>query len=113
MFRSLELTASGLFSDELMFVVHSLRSDYRAPAILDDSLVVSTRVLQCGRAFVLLAQPIYRSAPTTAEKTADSGELLCRGEVKIACVKRDNVRPRRLPQDIYRALSEVSSQNCV
>lgn len=110
MFRSLDLTASGLFSDQLMFVVHSLRSDYRAPAVLDDSLLVSTRILQCGKAFVLLEQIIYRQqelAPVT-EKSAYNRELLCRGEVKIACVGRDTLRPRRLPATMYNALSEVS-----
>jgi len=108
MFRSLDLTASGLFSAELMFVVHSLRSDYRAPAVLDDQLLVSTRVLQCGKAFVLLEQNIYRQQAGVAEEIRDNRELLCRGEVKIACVRRDTLRPRRLPMDIYHALMEVS-----
>ena len=110
MFRGLALTASGLFSDELMFVVHSLQSDYRAPAILDDRLLVSTRVLQCGKAFVLLEQNIYRLQAGTdgSEKINDNRELLCRGEVKIACVRRDTLRPRRLPADIYSALNNVS-----
>jgi len=108
MFRSLALTASGLFSDELMFVVHSLKSDYRAPAVLDDQLLVSTRVLQCGKAFILLGQDIYRLAVGRIEKNDDKRELLCRGEVKIACVRRDTLRPRRLPADIYSTLNSVS-----
>ena len=39
--RQLGFGKAAIFADQLMFVVHSLTINYRAPAVLDDYLSIS------------------------------------------------------------------------
>ncbi len=74
----------------LMFVVASARVDYLRPARLDDTLEVGVSVRRRARASLTLDQPVHR----------DDGELLCRGEVRIACIDAAGLRPRGLPTEL-------------
>ena len=98
--RSFGYDRHFIFNADLMFVVHSIRCDYVKPARLDDQLAATVRVTQFGKTFLTMEQNIYNQ---------HSEELLCRGEVKIACVDRATIKPKRIPTEMLNALSSESS----
>lgn len=94
--RSLGYGREFIFTSDLMFVVHSINSEYVKPARLDDELFATVRVIAAGKTFLTMEQNICLQ---------QDGELLCRGVVKIACVDRETVKPRRIPPEIVRRLA--------
>ncbi len=70
-----------------LFVVSRLKVDYRVPARFNDALTVDVRLLRRGPASLQLGQHIHR----------EPRELLCRGEVRIACLHADSLRPHAIP----------------
>lgn len=80
---------------EALFVVHSVQIRYRAPARLDEQLTVSVVPQRVTPASVLFSQCVYRDA-----------QRLCDAEVRIACIGRDDFRPLRMPDRLYRILSD-------
>lgn len=97
--RSLGYGREFIFNRDLMFVVHSINSDYVKPARLDDELFATVRVKAAGKTFLTMEQNIYLQPQL---------DLLCRGEVKIACVDRSSIRPRRIPKEIIDMLAQPS-----
>jgi len=93
MMRALGFGKDYIFTHDLMFVVRDVALRYRRPARLDDELEATARVLALGGASMRLQQAVRRD-----------GEVLAEGEVMIACVARDGVKPRRLPQDMQQCL---------
>lgn len=88
-FRHKGFEKPALFRENLMFVVHSLRIDYKRPARLDDLLAVTAKVVKAGKTFFIMEQTVRRG-----------DELLCAAEVKVACVTRDALRPSLIPDDV-------------
>ncbi len=80
--------------DRVLFMVHAITVRYHRPAVLNDLLEVSARVGASGRASVAFVQRVERD-----------GALLVEGEVRLAMVGRDTLRPVRLPSAL-RALLE-------
>ncbi len=72
----------------LMFLVRRIKLDYLAPARLDDSLVVLTRLLTLRPASVLLRQTFFREG---------EGQALADAEVLLVSVRADGGRPRPVP----------------
>ena len=70
----------------VMFVVRSAKLDFLQPAHLGDALDVTVEVLRRRPASVTLHQQV-----------TSSGEILCTGEVRLACVELLSMRPRPLP----------------
>ncbi len=103
--RSLGYGKQSIFNSELMFVVSSLESEYIKPAQLDDELAATAQVIKLGKAYMVMEQKVYRE-----NETDDERELLCRGEVKIACVDRNTIRPKRIPEAMVAAVT-VSTNN--
>jgi len=93
----------GIFTEQLMFVVHSVAVDYHKPARLDDELFATARILSRGAAQMRFEQRILRGSEPHSESL--SHEVLCSGEVKIACVDRRTLKPRRIPNALLAALS--------
>lgn len=93
-----------IFNADLMFVVHSLHCEYIKPAQLDDELIATAELVQAGKANLLLAQQVYRLSGSGAG-TSNKKELLFRAEVKLACVKRQSLKPQRIPADMLAAVS--------
>jgi len=98
MMRSLSYDKNSIFADELMFVVHSVKADYIAPAKLDDALEVTANVLKVGAAYILFEQKVLLD-----------GETLCCGEVKIVCVDRITMKPRALSKAMQQVLKNTIS----
>ena len=109
--RSLGFGKPFIFNSHLMFVVHSLNSEYIKPARLDDELIATAQVIKSGKAFLLMQQQVYRTTTGAAatDSTATTGntamELLCRAEVKLACVDKQTVKPQRIPDEMLKVLT--------
>lgn len=89
--RCLGCEQSALLSvdDEgLVFVVHRMEIDFKAPARMDDILTVLTRTEKAGGAKMVLTQEIRRGET-----------LLIAAKVVIAVINKHG-RPRRLPETI-------------
>jgi len=79
--------------ENVMFVVHSVDVRYQRPARLDDELTATARITESGAAQLLFEQRILRGA-----------EPLCAGFVRVACVDRQTLKPRRIPKSLLAAL---------
>ncbi len=92
--RCLGCEQSALLSvdDEgLVFVVHRMEIDFKAPARMDDVLTILTRTEKAGGAKMVLTQEIRRG-----------DALLIAAKVVIAVINKHG-RPRRLPDNIATA----------
>lgn len=83
-----------IFTEDLMFVVHSIDVRYQRPARLDDELMATARIVDNGAAQLLFEQRILRGA-----------EEICIGSVRIACVDAATLKPRRIPSVLLKALT--------
>jgi acyl-CoA thioester hydrolase len=77
-----------------IFVVGSTSLRYHRPARLDDSLLVTARLAQLGRATMTFEQQALRGR-----------ELLADGEIRIGCVDGQSFQPRRIPPALLDRLS--------
>ena len=87
--RALGVSQSSLERERgVLFMVLHVQVDYRAPARLDDELIVSCRATPEGRASAIFEQTIHRA----------DGELLIEGRVRVVCVDAKSLRPRRMSE---------------
>ena len=73
----------------VVFAVRRASIDYLQPARLDELLDVSLMLKKRGRASLLFEQQVRRG-----------DELLCQGEILLACVDADSFKPTAIPQTI-------------
>ena len=78
----------------LIFAVRQIAVDYLRPALFNQSLRVSVRLMKLGAASLHFEQAIVNEA----------GVMLCQGNVRIACLDADSFRPRPLPKPIVAEL---------
>lgn len=93
--RSLGFENPAFWGEDLIFVVHSLSVKYRKAARLYDDLVVSAQGVQHGRAYFVAKQTVFRG-----------DELLCEGEVKVACADRETMKPAAMPRALISKIFE-------
>ncbi len=91
--RSLGFGKEFIFNTDLMFVVRDVALTYLAPARLDDELTATASVVKSGAAYIDLAQTVKRG-----------DEELVRGEVKIVCVDKNKLTPRKMPAEVLAQL---------
>jgi acyl-CoA thioester hydrolase len=97
--RSLGFAQSELVKDPgVIFVVTNINLDYRRPARLDDSLLVTCDLIPEGAASMTFAQRISRGE-----------EVLVEGTVRVACLDAQSFRPRRLPAELVNAFAVKES----
>lgn len=77
----------------VLFVVRSTAVDYRAPARLDDELTIVSCVERLGRASVDFMQAAWRG-----------DALLATGNIRVACVAQNALRPLPIPGHVHAAL---------
>ena len=96
--RSLGIEQQSLKdSTGCLFVVTETTLRYHRPARLDDELIVTTSMIETGRASMTVEQ----QALLTKEHIGISQPaLLCEGTVRIGCVDSASLRPRRIPSSI-------------
>jgi acyl-CoA thioester hydrolase len=83
-----------------MFVVSEAQLRYLRPARLDDSLVITARLQEAGRASLTMHQQALLTPPDAAPV------LLCEATVRIGWVHAASMRPARIPDSL---LSQLSS----
>jgi acyl-CoA thioester hydrolase len=81
-----------------MFVVGDAQVRYIKSAKLDDELMVTTSLLDGGRASMTIHQQAW--LVTVSEKT-----LLCEATIRAGWVNASTLRPDRIPQPILHALT--------
>ncbi len=92
-FRAMGYKKAAFPDNFSMFVVTEVSLKYLRPARLDDELQVSVELKSLGAAKLLFEQWIERD-----------GERLCGGEITVACVDSDALRPQRIPPAIRESL---------
>ena len=86
--RSHGYSNAGLMKEfGVLFVVRSMKLDYLRPALLDDMLEVTAKVVEIGRSRLNLLQTVRRA-----------DELLTEGEVHLVCVSRETFKPVSVPE---------------
>ncbi|WP_299982629.1 tol-pal system-associated acyl-CoA thioesterase [uncultured Pseudoteredinibacter sp.] len=95
--RSNGFDKAAVGGDGQLMVVHSANINYRKPARLDDELKITAKVVQLRRSYLVFAQQVWRQS---------DNELLCEGEVKVACVDADTMKPKAMPRVIQEALGK-------
>jgi acyl-CoA thioester hydrolase len=78
-----------------MFVVSETSVRYRAPARLDDELLVTAQLESGGRASLIIGQRAL---------LARDGTLLAEGTIRIGWVEAGSLKPGRIPAVILQAL---------
>ncbi len=99
MMRSLGYGKDYIFNHDLMFVVRDVAVTYLRPARLDDELEATASVAGLRGATMVLHQSVRRG-----------GEVLAQGEVTIACVARNGVKPRRIPAEMVSSLRGLQQE---
>ena len=80
----------------VVFVVHRVEIDFLRPARLNDALAVTVEVLDRGAARLALRQAILRD-----------DELMPDARVTLACVDKEALRPRRIPDALAASLENT------
>ena len=75
--------------EDFMFVVRGADIRYFQPARMDDALSASAQVQSLGRASLVFHQEIRRG-----------DTVLASGRIDIACVRRSDMKPRALPEQL-------------
>ncbi len=79
-----------------IFVVTDVEAKFRAPARLNDELIVTAALTRLSRASFEIEQNIYRNNI--------DGELLIKGHVKAAYIDADTMKPQRVPSEIFEGI---------
>jgi len=95
--RHLGFEQDALMRDPgVLFAVRRVELDYLLPARFNERLEVHSRIARLAGASLDFAQTVVR---------LDDGAELCRGVVRVACLRADDLRPARLPAAIKRRLT--------
>ncbi len=94
--RSRGVSVSELAAQGYIFPVIRLEIEYRAPAVHDDLVRVTTEVLAVGKTSFTLGQQVVRVL---------DGKLLADGRLTLVCTTPD-LKARRLPEELIAALRE-------
>ncbi len=80
----------------VIFVVAATSLRYLAPARLDDLLTVTVEPEPAGRASLVVRQRALRG-----------DTLLAEGEIRIGCVRANDLKPQRLPDAVVQAITSA------
>ena len=92
LFRVLGFPKPATIADGLLLVVASANVKYLVPAKLDDELKVTADVRKLARTYLIIKQKVFRDSI-----------CLCEAEIKVACVDREKLKPRALPDGVKSA----------
>lgn len=87
-------------TEQRLFVVRSVSTQFLAPARLDDTLLVCSELASLGRASMVFRQTCWRQQ-----------QHLASAEVRVGCLHAATFRPAALPPGLAAALAkQVSAQ---
>ncbi|MDI1231973.1 MAG: tol-pal system-associated acyl-CoA thioesterase [Methylobacter sp.] len=94
MLRAMGYEQDDLIANEsIIFVVRSVQVDYLSPARFNQQLQVSAKVSLAKKVSLIFEQVVTRG-----------DDILCKGSVKIACLDAQTLRPKAIPEILFRAL---------
>jgi acyl-CoA thioester hydrolase len=79
--------------------VRSANLEFISPARFNDSLEVSTQLMQRRRASLTFEQGVYHAG--------QPGQLLCSGVVRLACLSVDHFKPQAIPDFVVKEIVDV------
>ena len=82
----------------MIFAVRQVKVRYHQPAHFNEALQVSASIARKGRASLTFYQEVRRERDNT---------LLCSGEIEIACVNMQKMRPMPIPKSILKEIPDV------
>jgi len=85
--------------DGILFAVRSASLEFLKPARFNDLLDVSCDVVRHGRASLTFEQLVTRDG--------SGQDLLCSGQVRIACLDAASFLPRAIPEYILKEIADV------
>jgi len=98
------LRSLGFEQDELrekegvLFAVHKVAVEYKRPARFNDALIVSAKIKAWGRASLTFQQEVISEMDR---------QVLCVGEIQIACVSDGRFRPTPIPKALLAELTNA------
>lgn len=92
--RSLGFEQEELRQQDTLFVVRSLQIDYKAPARLDDELIISVSIERLRKVGLTITQQILHKA---------SQLLLAQAQVEIACINQSG-QVKAMPKNFIDAI---------
>lgn len=92
--REAGVSLAQMQAEGMLMPVVSAALQYKAPAFLEDELLVLTRLIKVNRVSLVFLQQVTRY---------NTNELLCEATIKVACVDRD-MRPQRIPQNLLKGV---------
>ena len=84
----------------ILFAVTGLSVEYRRPARLDDELTITCEPRSERATVMRFLQRIYRGSVSGV-----AGNLLVEADVRVVCVDKRTLKPKRLPDFIVDALA--------
>lgn len=108
--RSLGFEQDVLHQDQgIIFAVHSINIEYKNPARFNDLLQVGAKLIERGGASLTFQQDIFCEKKLHEKKNCKSknkpSQLLCSGQIRIACLDSEKMRPRPIPEIMIMELS--------
>lgn len=94
--RAAGFQQSVTFERDLSFVLHTLNMRFVAPAYLDDELTLTCDLTEARGASLTFSQEALN---------AETGQLHCRADAVVACIRLSTKRPCRVPGDLLAVLS--------
>ena len=94
--RSLGFEQDTLAERGLIFAVHRAEVDYLRAARFNNALVVSANIIEMKKVSLTFAQ----------EVRLEDGTVCSRGKIKIVCIAPDTFKPKPIPQEIMRTISD-------
>ena len=99
--RSLSIEQDQMREQEgLIFAVTHVDVAYLKPARFNDSLIVKCKLMALKRASMKFEQQVLCQG-------ADGQTELSRGQINIACLDAESLRPRPIPKHIYTEIASV------
>lgn len=80
----------------IVFVVRRIEVDYLAPAHLDATLTLHTRLVQLGKVSMTFEQQVWWD-----------DTLICKGLNKVACIAHPEMRPTAIPDALYQHIKSI------
>jgi len=94
MLRDMGFEQDQLIAEQsIIFVVRAVQVDYLTPARFNESLDVSAEVTQAKKVSLNFEQTITRN-----------GEVLCKGNIRIACLDANTMKPKAIPGNLLEKL---------
>jgi acyl-CoA thioester hydrolase len=86
-------------SEGIVFAVRSVQVDYLSPARFNELLQVTAKVSKA------------KKVSFTFEQTITRGDvILCQGNIRIACLDVQTLRPKAIPEILIRALEHTINE---